>query len=327
MEPVRQAAIKEGVVQTDQLITDNNGRLVTSKVLRINRVTPPSMKKGIFKTVMDIALAKLGFNETQGKAEDIFEGKSTGKDTSLYASFRDNFLSKLRIKKNPKSDRNELFYEYPYEGGTRRLQIFITPLAKSTIEVPEGMSDNGTTMSLFEALQKKDATLNEFLLAKSNTEGSAMLKLLVSRMQYELDKAMQSDEMIDSDGNLLVAEELSKGLTRAFSNIFYNGNSGTNFSIKVADQVVNEEVEGQEVPHMLISLDYGEGSAELIKLPINAERLDNNTAIDIIRRFLFDGIDGMGTFRGETKKLYNVTSKGLNEKRTEAETVLGFLKG
>ena len=327
MEPVRQAAIKEGVVQTDQLITDNTGKPVTSKVLRINRITPPSMKKGIFKSIMDIALAKLGFNETQGKAEDIFQGKDTGKETSLYASFRDNFLSKLIIKKNPKTEDKDLFYEYPYESGTKRLQIFINPLTKTTIEVPEGILENSTTMSLFEALQRKNATINDLILAKSNTEGSAMLKILVSRIQYELDKIMQSDRLTDSEGNLLMAEDASKGLTKAFNKIFYNGNSGTNFSIKVDNKLVNEEIEGQEIPHIRISLNYNEGSAELITLPINAERLDNNTAIDIIRRFLFDGIDGMGTFRGETKKLYNVTSKGLTEKRTEAEAVLNFLKG
>jgi hypothetical protein len=309
MEPVRQAAIKEGVVQTDQLITDNTGKPITSKVLRVNRVTPPSMKKGIFKSIIDIALAKLGFNETQGKAEDIFQGKDTGKETSLYASFRDNFLSKLRKIKNSKTDRNELFYEYPYEGGTRKLQIFITPLDKATIEVPKGILENGTTMSLFEALQKKDATINDLILAKSNTEGSAILKQLVSRMQYEFDKVTQAEELIDSEGNLMVADSLSKGLTKAFSNIFYNGNNGTNFTIKVSDKVVNEEIEGQEVPHIEISLEYDNKSAELIKLPINMERLDNNTAIDIIRRFLFDGIDGMGTFRGDSE---NTQIKGLN---------------
>jgi hypothetical protein len=120
-EPIRQAAIKEGVVQTNQIITDNNGRPVTSKLLRINRVTPPSMKKGIFKSIADIALAKLGFNQSKGNAEDIFEGTDTGKETSLYSSFRKNFLSKLTKRKNPKTDAPELFYEYPYEGGTRRL--------------------------------------------------------------------------------------------------------------------------------------------------------------------------------------------------------------
>lgn len=308
-EPIRKAAIKEGVVQTDQIITDDNGKPVTSKILRINRVTPPSMKKGIFKTIADIALQKLGFNPTKGKAEDIFQGKDTGKETSLYTSFRDNFLSKLTKRKSEVKHKNgskevtSLYYEYPYEGSTRRIQIFTTPLQSTMIEFPAGMLPNGeTTVSLFAAIQRKDGVVNNYLLSKSATDGSAMLKLLANRIQYVLDKNLQGEEaIIDSEGNLFIADQLSKDLTNAFSNVFNNGNNGTNYSIKVANTVTNEEFEGNQVPHMTISLEYGDKSAELIRIPVTAETLDNNSMMDIIRRFLFDGVDGMGTFRGESE--------------------------
>lgn len=301
-EPIRQAAIKEGVVQTNQIITDNNGRPVTSKLLRINRVTPPSMKKGIFKSIADIALAKLGFNQSKGNAEDIFEGTNTGKETSLYSSFRQNFLSRLTKRKNPKTDASELFYEYPYEGSTRRLQIFQIALANTMVEIPAGLlGDNITSISLFEAIQRKDASLNEFLLSRSQTSGSAMLKLLVGRIQYAFDKNIREQEQLLDEDNLLTANDLSKELTRAFSNTFNNSNNDTSYAIQVSDKVEMMEYQGQQVPHIIINLQSNNRTEELIRLPIDAETLDNNTAMDIIRKFLFEGVDGMGKFRGESE--------------------------
>jgi len=83
------------------------------------------MKKGSFTSIADIALAKLGFNSTLGKVEevfeDIFKGKNTGKETSLYAKFRDYVLSNLFKTKG----KQGVFYKYDYENGEdRELRVF-----------------------------------------------------------------------------------------------------------------------------------------------------------------------------------------------------------
>jgi hypothetical protein len=61
------------------------------------------------------------------------------------------------------------------------------------------------------------------------------------------------------------------------------------------------EYQGEQVPHIIINLQSNNRTEELVRLPINVETLDNNTAMDIIRKFLFEGVDGMGKFRGESE--------------------------
>ena len=153
--------------------------------------------------------------------------------------------------------------------------------------------------NFFTLFSKASVIINDFLLSKSGVEGSAVLKILVDNIQYELSKALNG-EILDADGNFRFAESLTSGLTNAFNRTFYNGNGGTNFSVKVDNVPIIKDFEGTEVPHIRVYLDYNTGTAELIELPVTMGTLDNNTAIDIIRRFLFDGLDGSGEFRGNS---------------------------
>jgi hypothetical protein len=58
-----------------------------------------------------------------------------------------------------------------------------------------------------------------------------MLKLLVGRIQYAIDKNIKGQEVLLDEDNLLIANDLSQELTRAFSNIFNNSNNGTSYAI------------------------------------------------------------------------------------------------